>query len=117
MVGVSYSDKPHCRLTGMPTPAKGRSSMGEVQTRIRRKLEGALAPERLDIVDESDRHAGHAGARPEGETHFRVEIVSAAFDGKSRIDRQRLVYGVLAEELKERVHALALTTRTPGEVR
>jgi BolA protein len=91
--------------------------MGEVQARIRRKLESALAPEKLDVIDESHRHAGHAGARPEGETHFRVEIVSAAFDGKSRVERQRLVYEILAEELKDRVHALALTTRTPGEVR
>jgi BolA protein len=90
--------------------------MGEVQARIRHKLEAALSPERLDIVDESHRHFGHAGARPEGETHFRVEIVSAAFDGKSRIDRQRLVYGILADELKDRVHALALTTRAPAEV-
>jgi BolA family transcriptional regulator, general stress-responsive regulator len=89
--------------------------MGEVQTRIRHKLEAALTPEKLEIVDESHRHAGHSGARPEGETHFKVEIVAGAFSGKSRVDRQRLVYGILAEELKERVHALALSTRAPGE--
>jgi BolA protein len=89
--------------------------MGPVQTTLRSKLETALTPHRLDIVDESERHAGHAGARPEGETHFKIEIVADAFTGKSRIERQRLVYGILAAELKERVHALRLTTRTPEE--
>ena len=82
---------------------------------ISRKLTEALAPARLDVVDESHLHAGHVGARPEGETHFRVHIVADAFDGKSRVDRQRLVYGILSEELADRVHALALTTRTPAE--
>lgn len=83
--------------------------------RIRRKLTDALAPSRLDVVDESHRHAGHGGARPEGETHFNVTVVSAAFQGKSRVERQRMVYALLADELAERVHALALTTRTPQE--
>jgi BolA family transcriptional regulator, general stress-responsive regulator len=89
--------------------------MGPVQSTLRAKLSAAFAPVRLDIIDESHRHAGHAGARPEGETHFRVEIVAAAFAGKSRVERQRLVYAALAEELKSRVHALQLTTRTPEE--
>lgn len=83
--------------------------------RIHRKLTEALAPSRLDVVDESHRHAGHAGARPEGETHFNVTVVSSAFEGKSRVERQRMVYALLADELAERVHALALTTRTPQE--
>jgi BolA protein len=83
---------------------------------MRRKLTEALAPTRLAIVDESHRHAGHVGARPEGETHFRVEIVSAAFAGLSRIERQRLVHQVLAAELAGRVHALSLVTLTPAEV-
>ena len=82
---------------------------------IRRKLTERLAPLRLDILDESHRHAGHAGARPEGETHFAVTIVSAAFVGLSRVARQRLVYQILADELATRVHALALTTLAPGE--
>lgn len=82
---------------------------------IRRKLTDALAPRRLDVVDQSHLHAGHAGHRPEGETHFAVEIVAEAFAGRSRIDRQRLVYGVLAEELAGRVHALALKTLAPAE--
>lgn len=89
----------------------------EYADRIRRKLTEALAPERLDVVDESGRHAGHAGARPEGETHFHVTVVSAAFAGRSRIDRQRMVYGLLAEEIAERIHALGLTTLTPDEAR
>jgi BolA protein len=88
-----------------------------VASSMRAKLEAALSPARLDIVDESARHAGHAGARPEGETHFRVTIVAAAFLGKSRVERQRLVYSLLAEELRTRVHALALTTLAPDEDR
>ena len=82
---------------------------------IRDKLAARFAPLRLDIVDESHRHAGHAGARPEGETHFAVTIVSATFAGLSRVARQRLVYETLADELATRVHALALTTLAPDE--
>jgi BolA protein len=82
---------------------------------IRRKLVARFAPVRLDIVDESHRHAGHAGARPEGETHFAVTIVAAAFAGRNRVERQRLVYDALAEELRTRVHALSLSARTPAE--
>jgi BolA protein len=84
---------------------------------IRQKLAMALAPSELVVEDESARHAGHAGARPEGETHFRVRIVSAAFAGLSRVDRQRRIYDLLAPELETRVHALALTTLTPDEVK
>lgn len=82
---------------------------------IRSKLTEALSPSRLDIVDDSAKHQGHAGWRPGGETHFNVTVVSAAFDGKSRVERQRMVYGILAAEMADRVHALALTTRTPEE--
>jgi BolA protein len=84
---------------------------------IRAKLTERLSPSRLDIIDESHRHAGHAGAHPEGETHFAVTIVSAAFAGQSRVARQRLVYQILAEELATRVHALSLTTLAPDEER
>lgn len=86
-----------------------------VQASIRRKLGCALSPLRLDIVDESAQHAGHAGARPGGETHFRVEIVSPRFAGLSRIARQRLVHAILAEDLKTNIHALALKTLAPEE--
>lgn len=84
---------------------------------IRDKLTAAFAPDALDIVDESARHKGHAGARPEGETHFRVTIVSRAFDGLSRVERQRRVYAVLSDELRTRVHALSLTVLAPNEPR
>lgn len=87
--------------------------------RIRSKIVAALAPEMLEVIDESHRHAGHlqhdGGAGQDGETHFRVLIVSSAFIGKSRVARQRLVYDLLADELAERVHALSLTTRSPEE--
>jgi BolA family transcriptional regulator, general stress-responsive regulator len=82
---------------------------------IRTKLTERLTPIRLDIRDESYRHAGHEGARPEGETHFSITIVSAAFIGRNRVDRQRLVFQTLAEELATRVHALSLTTLEPIE--
>ena len=89
--------------------------MPAVADAIRQKLVVRFAPVRLDIIDESDRHAGHAGARPEGETHFAVTIVAAVFAGRSRVARQRLVYETLAEELRTRVHALSLTVKTPDE--
>lgn len=82
---------------------------------IRQKLETAFAPERLVVVDESHLHAGHSGARVGGESHFRVEIVSSAFVGMNRLDRQRRINGVLAEELAGPVHALSLTARAPDE--
>ena len=84
---------------------------------IRVKLTQALAPTRLDIVDDSHRHAGHVGAHHDGETHFTVSIASSAFAGMSRVARQRLVYQLLADELATRVHALSLVTTTPEEVR
>jgi len=87
----------------------------QVAAAIERKLSAALQPDKLAITDESARHAGHGGARPEGETHFHVEVVSARFEGKSRVARQRLIYQILAEELKTRVHALALSALTPAE--
>jgi BolA protein len=86
-----------------------------VAARIRAKLTAAFAPAALDVVDESARHAGHAGARPGGESHFRIRIVSAAFAGVSRVERQRMVYSALRDELAGPVHALALTALAPEE--
>ena len=86
-----------------------------VAATIEAKLRAALAPERLVVEDESHRHAGHAGWRPGGATHFRVEVVAAAFSGLGRVARQRLVYRLLADEIAAGVHALALTTHAPGE--
>ncbi|MGH6875421.1 MAG: BolA family protein [Aestuariivirgaceae bacterium] len=74
-----------------------------------RKLREAFLPSQLEVIDESRKHAGHAGARPEGETHFRVRIVAAAFEGKSLLDRHRLVNDALADELAGPVHALSIT--------
>ena len=83
---------------------------------IREKLQSAFSPETLEVVDDSAKHAGHAGARPQGETHYTVRIVSAAFAGLSRVERQRRVYDVLkAEMAPEGIHALALSTHAPGE--
>jgi BolA protein len=79
------------------------------------KLREAFLPESLDVADESHRHEGHAGHRPGGETHFRVYIVSGAFEGKSRVERHRMVNTTLDAELKGSVHALAIKAQTPGE--
>lgn len=82
---------------------------------IREKLTAALKPVALDVTDESARHHGHAGARPGGETHFNVRVVSSVFAGQSRVARQRLIYAALAEEMKAQIHALAITAMAPGE--
>jgi BolA protein len=87
----------------------------QIADRMRQKIEDALAPAQLEIIDDSHRHAGHAGHDGQGESHFRVRIVAEAFACKSRVERQRLVYDLLAAELKDRVHALSLTTQTPAE--
>jgi BolA protein len=88
-----------------------------VADRIREKLSAGLQPTLLEIVDDSHKHAGHAGARPGGESHFTVEVVSAAFEGMGRVERQRLVYRLLEEEMAGPVHALALRTIAPSERR
>ena len=82
---------------------------------ITEKLRNAFAPESLDVEDESHQHAGHAGHRPGGETHFRVYIVSEAFGGKSRLQRHRMINAALASELAGGVHALAIHAAAPGE--
>ena len=81
------------------------------------KLREAFSPESLDVTDESHMHEGHAGHRPGGETHFRVHIVSPSFEGKSRIERHRMVNATLAAELAGPVHALAVHAQAPGEKR
>ncbi|MDE1934836.1 BolA family transcriptional regulator [Bradyrhizobium sp.] len=82
---------------------------------ITNKLREAFSPESLDVSDESHLHEGHAGHRPGGETHFRVYIVSAAFEGKTRIQRHRMINSALAAELGGGVHALAISAQAPGE--
>ncbi len=89
--------------------------MTSMAERITSKIETALAPEHLRVIDESHQHQGHGGWREGGETHFRVEVVSSAFAGKSRLERHRLVNAALAQELADRVHALAIVAKAPGE--
>jgi BolA family transcriptional regulator, general stress-responsive regulator len=86
-----------------------------VADQIRAKLEAGFKPVKLNIIDDPARHAGHAGARPEGETHFTIEIVSSAFAGLGRVERQRRIYAALAEELAGPVHALSISARSPEE--
>ena len=83
--------------------------------RLEQALRRAFSPAFLAVVDDSARHAGHAGARPEGETHYSVLLVSEAFRGQSRVARHRAVHDVLAREFGQGLHALALTLRTPEE--
>lgn len=82
---------------------------------IRQKLTTAFAPSRLDLVDQSAQHVGHAGARAEGESHFQLTIVAQAFAGKSRIERQRMVFAALGDLMESDIHALSITALTPGE--
>ena len=89
--------------------------MNSTQSRIAEKLTAAFAPAQIEVIDESHQHAGHAGSRAGGETHYRVHIVSEAFQGKSRIERHRMVNTALAQELAGSVHALAIHAAAPGE--
>ena len=88
---------------------------GPVATEMLRRLEGALSPTRIALIDQSEQHFGHAGYNPAGESHFRLEIESPAFTRKSRVERQRLVYSALGDLMKERVHALSIRATAPGE--
>lgn len=87
-----------------------------MEATITKKLQDALAPESLDVVNESHQHSGHAGSPGTGESHFRVTVVSEKFSGRSRVERHRLVNDVLAEEMAGKIHALALHLHAPGEV-
>ena len=88
---------------------------GPVAAEITRRLLQALGPTQLQVIDDSEKHRGHAGHDERGESHFTVEIESAAFVGKTRVERQRAVNAALADLLTERVHALAIKARAPGE--
>lgn len=88
---------------------------GPVAAEIVRRLNAALSPERLAVIDDSAKHAGHAGQDARGESHFTVEIVAEAFADKNRVTRHRLINTALAELLAERVHALAIVAKAPGE--
>ena len=89
--------------------------MGAVAETIRRKLQAAFTPAMLEVIDDSDKHAGHSGARAGGESHFTVVIQAEAFAGVARVQRQRKIHGVLAEELAGPIHALSVKATAPGE--
>ena len=88
---------------------------GPVATEMLKRLNSALAPTRVELTDDSEKHRGHGGYNPEGESHFTLEIVSPAFDGKSRVERQRMVYAALGDLMVERVHALSIKANAPGK--
>src|SRR5206468_1175464 len=88
---------------------------GPVATEMLRRLNSALSPTRIDLVDDSEQHRGHGGYNPAGESHFTLTIESPAFTGKSRVERQRLVYAALGDLMHERVHALSIRATAPGE--
>jgi BolA protein len=89
--------------------------MPSIKQRITQKLHAEFDPAQIEVLDESHQHHGHSGWREGGETHFRVRLVTPRFTGISRVDRHRLINTLLAEELKDRVHALALELKAPGE--
>ena len=92
------------------------SDMGPVAREMTDRLQKSLDPTRMELRDDSEQHRGHGGYRGEGgESHFFLSIESAAFAGKSRVERQRLIYRALGELMDERVHALAIRARAPGE--
>jgi BolA family transcriptional regulator, general stress-responsive regulator len=93
--------------------AMSEASTGPVAAEMRRRLEAALQPTVLTLTDDSEQHRGHGGYNPAGESHFSLVIESAAFIGKSRIERQRLVHAALGDLLDERVHALSIVAREP----
>ena len=91
------------------------AATGPVATEMLRRLGSALSPTWVRLSDDSEQHRGHGGFNPAGESHFTLEIESAAFSGKSRLERQRLVYKALGDLMRERVHALQIRARAPGE--
>jgi BolA protein len=88
---------------------------GPVATEMLRRLNSALSPTSLQLIDDSEQHRGHAGYNPAGESHFTLRIESPAFQGKNGVDRQRLVYAALGDLMHERVHALSIRASAPGE--
>jgi BolA protein len=88
---------------------------GPVATEMLRRLNSALSPTQVDLIDDSERHRGHGGYNPAGESHFTLRIESPAFAGKNRVQRQRLIYGALGELMDDRIHALSIRATAPGE--
>ena len=90
-------------------------STGPVASEMLKRLNSSLSPARIELVDDSEKHRGHGGYNPAGESHFSLMIQSAAFVGKSRVERQRMVHHALGDLLDERVHALSIRATAPGE--
>ena len=90
-------------------------STGPVAAEMLRRLNLALSPTRIELTDDSEQHRGHGGYNPAGESHFSLTIESAAFAGKIRVERQRMVYAALGELMDQRVHALSIRATAPGE--
>lgn len=90
-------------------------STGPVAAEMLARLEAALSPTQVRLTDDSEQHRGHGGYNPSGESHFTLEIESSAFAGQNRVQRQRMVYSALGELMRERVHALSIKARAPGE--
>jgi BolA protein len=88
---------------------------GPVATEMLRRLNSALTPTRVELIDDSEQHRGHGGYNPAGESHFTLRIQSAAFAGKNRVERQRMIYAALGDLMRERVHALSIRASAPGE--
>ena len=91
------------------------SKTGPVATEMLKRLNLSLVPSRIELIDDSEKHRGHGGYNPSGESHFTLIIESPAFAGKSRVERQRLVHSALGDLLRERVHALSIRATAPGE--
>ena len=88
---------------------------GPVATEMLRRLNSALSPSRIELTDDSEQHRGHGGYNPGGESHFSLRIESPAFAGKSRVERQRMIYSALGDLMEGRVHALSIRATAPGE--
>ena len=88
---------------------------GPVASEMLRRLNSALSPTRIELIDDSEQHRGHGGYNPAGESHFSLRIESPAFEGKSRVERQRMIYAALGDLMESRVHALSIRATAPGE--
>jgi len=88
---------------------------GPVAAEMVRRLNSALSPTQIELIDDSEQHRGHGGYNPEGESHFTLRIESAAFAGKTRVERQRMIYAALGDLMRERVHALSIKASAPAE--
>ena len=88
---------------------------GPVATEMLRRLNSALSPASIELTDDSEQHRGHGGYNPAGESHFSLRIESPAFAGKSRVERQRMIYSALGDLMEGRVHALSIRATAPGE--